>query len=208
MPKVKICGITDEKQAREISLAGADYIGVVLFPKSPRFVNPQKVKEIKSSISNTTKLVAVVVNPDIKLCRELLEIVDLIQFHGEEDIEFIELFPKDKVIKAFRIKDEKDLEKLKPFMEKDYLILIDAYKEGEYGGTGSSINMEIIKRICDLYDKVIVAGGLSAENVREIIKSAKPFGVDASSKLEIKPGIKDMDKVREFIKAVKDESAD
>lgn len=208
MPKVKICGITDEKQAREISLAGADYIGVVLFPKSPRFVNLQKVKEIKSSISNTTKLVAVVVNPDIKLCRELLEIVDLIQFHGEEDIEFIELFPKDKVIKAFRIKDEKDLEKLKPFMEKDYLILIDAYKEGEYGGTGSSINMEIIKRVCDLYDKVIVAGGLSAENVREIIKSAKPFGVDASSKLEIKPGIKDMDKVREFIKAVKDESAD
>lgn len=208
MPKVKICGITDEKQAREISLAGADYIGVVLFPKSPRFVNLQKVKEIKSSISNTTKLVAVVVNPDIKLCKELLEIVDLIQFHGEEDIEFIELFPKDKVIKAFRIKDEKDLEKLKPFMEKDYLILIDAYKEGEYGGTGSSINMEIIKRVCDLYDKVIVAGGLSAENVREIIKSAKPFGVDASSKLEIKPGIKDMDKVREFIKAVKDESAD
>lgn len=208
MPKVKICGITDEKQAREISLAGADYIGVVLFPKSPRFVNLQKVKEIKSSISNTTKLVAVVVNPDIKLCKELLEIVDLIQFHGEEDIEFIELFPKDKVIKAFRIKDEKDLEKLKPFIEKDYLILIDAYKEGEYGGTGSSINMEIIKRVCDLYDKVIVAGGLSAENVREIIKSAKPFGVDASSKLEIKPGIKDMDKVREFIKAVKDESAD
>lgn len=208
MSKVKICGITDEKQAREISLAGADYIGVVLFPKSPRFVNLQKLKEIKSSISNTTKLVAVVVNPDIKLCRELLEIVDLIQFHGEEDIEFIELFPKDKVIKAFRIRDEKDLEKLKPFMEKDYLILIDAYKEGEYGGTGSSINMEIIKRVCDLYDKVIVAGGLSAENVREIIKSAKPFGVDASSKLEIKPGIKDMDKVREFIKAVKDESAD
>lgn len=208
MPKVKICGITDEKQAREISLAGADYIGVVLFPKSPRFVNLEKVKEIKNSVYNTTKLIAVVVNPDIKLCKELLEIVDLIQFHGEEDIEFIELFPKDKVIKAFRIKDEKDLEKLKPFMEKDYLILIDAYKEGEYGGTGSSINMEIIKRVCDLYDKVIVAGGLSAENVREIIKSAKPFGVDASSKLEIKPGIKDMDKVREFIKAVKDESAD
>lgn len=208
MPKVKICGITDEKQAREISLAGADYIGVVLFPKSPRFVNLEKVKEIKNSVYNKTKLVAVVVNPDITLCKELLEIVDLIQFHGEEDIEFIELFPKDRVIKAFRIKDEKDLENLKPFMEKGYLILIDAYKEGEYGGTGSSINMEIIKRVCDLYDKVIVAGGLSAENVREIIKSAKPFGVDASSKLEIKPGIKDMDKVREFIKAVKDESAD
>lgn len=206
MPKVKICGITDPEQAKQIALAGADYIGVVLFPRSPRFIDIEKVKEIKGVIFDKAKLVAVVVNPDINLCNQLLDIVDFIQFHGEEDIGFIQKFPKDRVIKAFRIKSEKDIEEIKPFIEKGYLILIDAYKEGEYGGTGDSIDLGIINKICSMYDKVIVAGGLSIENVRKVINVAKPYGVDASSRLEIKPGVKDIEKVRQFIRAVKDES--
>lgn len=206
MPKVKICGITNPEQAKQIALAGADYIGVVLFPKSPRFIDIEKVKQIKNAIFDKAKLVAVVVNPDISLCNQLLDIVDFIQFHGDEDIDFIQKFPKDRVIKAFRIKDGRDIEKIKPFVEKKYLILIDAYKEGEYGGTGNSIDLDTINKICSIYDKVIVAGGLSIENVRKVINTAKPYGVDASSRLEIKPGVKDIKKVRQFIRTVKDES--
>lgn len=207
MPKVKICGITDPQQAREISLAGADYIGVVLFEKSPRFVSVEKVKQIKNAISQNTKLVAVVVNPSKKECEELLKIVDMIQFHGEEDINFINQFPKERTIKAFRIQNEEDIKKIKPFIEKGYTILIDAYKEGEYGGTGHQIDISLIKKVCNIYDKVIVAGGLSEENIKNLLKGVKPYGVDASSKLEIKPGIKDIEKVKKFIQAVKYESA-
>ncbi|MCX7759609.1 MAG: phosphoribosylanthranilate isomerase [Hydrogenothermaceae bacterium] len=203
MPKVKICGITQPQQAREISLAGADYIGVVLYPKSPRYTDLEKVKEIKKAVVEPTKLVAVVVNPDLDLCKRLLELVDIIQFHGDEDLEFIKQFPKDRVIKAFRIKDEKDIEKLKPFIEEGYLILIDAYKDGEYGGTGNQVDLGLLKEVCSVSDKIIVAGGLSDENIGNILREINPFGVDASSKLEISPGIKDIDRVKRFIKVIK-----
>ncbi|MEJ5172997.1 MAG: phosphoribosylanthranilate isomerase [Hydrogenothermaceae bacterium] len=203
MPKVKICGITQPQQAREISLAGSDYIGVVLYPKSPRYVDLEKVKDIKKAVIEPTKLVAVVVDPDLDLCKRLLEIVDIIQFHGDENLEFIRQFPKDRVIKAFRIKDVRDIEKLKPFIEEGFLILIDAYKEGEYGGTGNQVDLGLLKEVCSMSDKIIVAGGLSDENIDNILREIDPFGVDASSKLEIKPGIKDIDRVKRFIKVVK-----
>ncbi|MEZ0323789.1 MAG: phosphoribosylanthranilate isomerase [Hydrogenothermaceae bacterium] len=203
MPKVKICGITQPEQAREISLAGVDYIGVILYPKSPRFVDLEKVKEIKKRLSDKTKLVAVVVNPDIDMGKNLLEIVDIIQFHGDEDIEFIKQFPKDKVIKAFRLKDEKDIEKIKPFLEEGFTVLVDGYREGEYGGTGTQIDLKLLKKVCSISDKVIIAGGLSDENIDSVLKEVKPFGVDASSKLETAPGIKDIEKVKRFIKLVK-----
>lgn len=208
MPKVKICGITDPQQARDISLAGADYIGVVLFEKSPRFIPTESLKKIKEKIPKNTKLVAVVVNPTKEECEEILKVADIVQFHGEESLEFVSQFEKDRVIKAFRIRDESDIEKIKPFMEKGYTILIDAYIQGEYGGTGHQIDLNLVRKICGAYDKVIVAGGLSEENIGYILREVKPYGVDASSKLEIRPGIKDLEKVRKFIKAAKDESAD
>lgn len=203
MPKVKICGITQPQQGREISSFGADYLGVVLYPKSPRNVSLDKVKKIKESITGETELVAVVVNPEVQTVKELLEVVDLVQFHGDEPLEFVRQFPKDRVIKAFRIKQEEEIKKLKPFIDEGYTVLVDAYVEGQYGGTGSRLDLNLLKKIPHLQDRVIVAGGLSEDNVGELLEVIKPFGVDASSKLEISPGLKDLQKVKKFIKAVK-----
>jgi len=201
---IKICGITKEEQAKKIAELGATHIGVIFYPKSPRFVDLQKIKQIKKSLPENVKLVAVVVDPTKEEVDQLLNIVDMIQFHGEESLEFIKKFPKEKVIKAFRIKDQKDIEKIKPFIEEDYLILIDAYKEGEYGGTGKQINPELAKQISKLTDKLILSGGLSPDNISNLLQEVKPYGIDASSKLEIEPGIKDLEKVREFIRKAKD----
>ncbi|MCX7739146.1 MAG: phosphoribosylanthranilate isomerase [Hydrogenothermaceae bacterium] len=203
MPKVKICGITQPQQGRDISLLGADYIGVVVYPKSPRNVSLKDVRDIKDAISGNTKLVAVVVDPDRELVEELLKMVDIIQFHGNESLEVLEQFPKERVIKAFRIRDKRDLDKLKSFIEKGYTVLVDAYVEGQYGGTGSRLDVELLRDLVGIWDKMIVAGGLSDENVEQLLKEVKPFGLDASSRLEISPGIKDLEKVKRFIRAVK-----
>jgi len=81
--------------------------------------------------------------------------------------------------------------------------LVDAFKEGVYGGTGEMIDLNLLKKITDVYDKVIISGGLSETNLKEILNHVKPYGVDASSKLEVSPGVKDLDKVKKFIDIVK-----
>ena len=200
---IKICGLTIPEQAKEIASYGATHLGVIHFPKSPRHLEFSQIKKIKEIVPAKTKVVAVVVNPSIKKVNQLLEIVDMVQFHGEEPIDFVKNFPKERVIKAFRIKDEKSINQIKPFIDEDYLILIDAYKEGEYGGTGKQIDVELAKKISNLTDKLILSGGLSPKNLDFLLEEIKPFGVDASSKLEIKPGIKDLEKTKKFIKIAK-----
>nr|WP_207145114.1 phosphoribosylanthranilate isomerase [Persephonella atlantica] len=200
---MKICGLTDRKQAEEIAYLGATHIGMIYFEKSPRHIDLEKIKEISTGIKGRAKSVAVVVNPAEKTVWKLLEIVDIIQFHGEESMQFVSSFPKEKVIKAFRIKDETDIEKIKPFVEENYTILIDAYSEKAYGGTGKQINPELAKKVVQMHRRTVLSGGLSPENVEKLLRQIKPYGVDASSKLEIKPGVKDLKKVKEFIERVK-----
>ncbi len=199
---IKICGITDKEQARDISNLPITHIGVIHFPKSPRHIGIDKIKEIKDYINKSVKLVAVVVNPEKETVLKLLEVADVIQFHGDESLDFIKRFPKDRVIKAFRVKSKDDLPKMKPFFKEGYTILIDAYSKDAYGGTGKQINKELAKYIVEQYPKTVLSGGLSAENVKELIEYIKPYGVDASSKLEIKAGIKDIEKVKRFVNIV------
>lgn len=199
---IKVCGITDPNQAREISELGATHIGVIHFEKSPRHIELEKIKKIKENIENS-KLVAVVVNPDKEKVKKLLEMVDIIQFHGDESIDFVKQFPKEKVWKAFRVKDESSIEKIKPFAEEGITVLIDAFHKEAYGGTGKQIDPVLAKKIIDTYKKVILSGGLSPNNVENLIKELRPIGVDASSKLEVKPGLKDIQKVKSFIEKSK-----
>ncbi|WP_457641623.1 phosphoribosylanthranilate isomerase [Persephonella sp.] len=198
---VKICGITVPEQGKAIAQLGATHIGVIFFKKSPRHISLEQIKKIKEVVPKDTKVVAVTVNPSEETVEKLLNIVDMIQFHGDEKIEFVSKYPEEKIIKAFRIKSEEDITRMKPFMEKGYKILIDAFKEGKYGGTGKQINPELAKKVVNSYEKVILSGGLSPDNIENLLNKIKPYGVDASSKLEIKPGIKDIQKVEEFIKS-------
>ncbi|ACO03187.1 MAG TPA: phosphoribosylanthranilate isomerase [Persephonella sp.] len=203
---IKICGITQVEQALIVSELGATHIGVIFFEKSPRHIDIKRIREIRKSIQGKTRLVAVTVNPSEKIVEELLKTVDIVQFHGNETVEFLSKFPEDRVIKAFRIKSEKDINMMFPFFEKNYPVLIDTYKEGEYGGTGKQIDPDLARKVTQIYDRIILSGGLSPENLKRLIDHIKPYGVDASSKLEIKPGIKDLEKVERFIKIARMES--
>ncbi len=205
---IKICGITNPIQAKEISKLGADYIGVITYKKSPRYVNFETIKKIKETINGKTKLVVVVVNPTKEEAEKYLEVADFVQFHGDEDIDFIKNFPKEKVIKALRIKDDLDISNISPYIKENIPILIDTYKEGMYGGTGEMQKLETVKKILDIYDKVIISGGLSEENIDKVLKHIKPYGVDASSKLEKEPGIKNIEKVKKFIGKVRSYESD
>jgi phosphoribosylanthranilate isomerase len=204
MSFIKVCGIKTEKQALEIAKLKPTHIGVIHFEKSPRHIHLDQIKTIKETLKNyPVKVVAVVVNPDKELVKKLLDIVDIVQFHGDEDIEFVKQFDKEKVIKAVRIKDDTSLKKLDKFSKEGYTVLIDAFKKGEYGGTGKQIDKRLIKKVSDITDRFILSGGLSEDNVYDLIREFKPFGVDASSKLEIKPGEKDIKKVKNFISQAK-----
>ncbi|SNZ07070.1 phosphoribosylanthranilate isomerase [Persephonella hydrogeniphila] len=201
---IKICGLTDKEQAVSIGKMGATHIGMIYFEKSPRHIDIKKIAEISKAIRGLAKSVAVVVNPEKETVENILQIVDIVQFHGDESIEFVSLFPKERVIKAFRVKGEQDIQKMKPFMEEGYTVLIDAYSEKSYGGTGKQINPKLAKKISDIYPKTVLSGGLSPDNIKELLEYVKPYGVDASSKLEIKPGVKDLNRVKKFIKMARE----
>ena len=201
---IKICGLTKKDQAVSIGKMGATHIGMIHYEKSPRHLPLEKIKDISNALKGVSKSVAVVVNPPKRLVEELLDFVDLVQLHGEETPDFVSLFPKERIIKAFRVKSENDIQRIKPFTEMGIVILIDAYSEKAYGGTGKQINPDLAKKIVDLYSKTVLSGGLSPDNIVKLLEYIRPYGVDASSKLELRPGIKDLEKTEIFIKTVRE----
>jgi len=201
---IKICGITSSEQVKKVSDLGATHIGVIFFQKSPRHIPLEKIKEIKEAIPEKTKLVSVVVNPLYSEVEKLFDIVDMIQFHGDEDLSFLKDLPEDRVIKAFRLRSEEDLKNIERFADEGFLILVDSFSKESYGGTGKQIDIKIAKRIPLITDRYILSGGLSPENLAYLIKELRPFGVDASSKLEFSPGVKDLEKVERFIKIARE----
>ncbi len=201
---IKICGITSSEQAKRVSDLGATHIGVIFFPKSPRHIPLEKIKEIKESIPENTKLVSVVVNPSYSEVEKLFYIVDIVQFHGDESLSFLRDFPRERVIKAFRLKSEENLKEIEKFSDEGFLILVDSFSKESYGGTGKQIDIDIARKIPLITDRYILSGGLSPENLAYLIRELRPFGVDASSKLEISPGVKDLEKVERFINIAKE----
>ncbi len=202
MPKVKICGITNPEDALHAVKSGADYVGVITYPKSPRYTPKEKRVEIIKALQDfPVKKVAVVVNEPYEFIKELLEEgFDLIQLHGDEDIALGKRIGLSRVIKVFRVLDRT------PEVggwEKAYAILLDKYSRTAYGGIGETIKWEIAKEFVEEGYKVFLAGGLNPENVREAVEFVKPYAVDVSSGVEKEKGKKDKRKVEEFIKRAK-----
>lgn len=202
MVKVKICGIKTLDEALICAEAGADAVGFVFYKKSPRYISPSIVAEIVKNLPPFILRVGVFVNQEVE---EVFEIaakcsLDALQFHGDEPSSFCEKFlPHYRVIKAFRIKDERDIHQLPLY--KVHAYLLDAYKEGMYGGTGSSFDWMIAKKAKE-FGPIILGGGLSPENVKEAIRIASPYAVDVSTGVE-EDGRKDAQKVAEFVFAAK-----
>ena len=204
MVKVKVCGITSPEDARVAAGSGADAIGLV-FAESPRRVSAGEAHEISAALPQGVAKVGVFVDekPEevLRIAREVG--LDYAQLHGDETAEEVAAVREGglKVIKALRVRGAESLEALGE--SRADLLLLDAYSEGMRDGTGKRFDWGLAKGLKG-YANILVSGGLSAENVREVVELFEPYGVDASSSLEDAPGKKNKDRVRRFVSAAKD----
>lgn len=194
--KVKVCGITNFEDAKLCVDCGIDALGFIFYKKSKRYIEPENAKEIIDKLPIFVFKVGVFVNEEVKRVNQIANELKLnaVQLHGDEDLDYYHKinYP---VIKAIRVDEDfnHNLEKYS-----NYTILLDSKDEKEYGGTGQQFNWYLIPKISR--DKIILAGGVSENNIEEIYNKIKPQAVDLSSSLEKEPGIKDHKKVKSFIR--------
>lgn len=204
--RIKICGIRDPAHARVAADAGADAIGLVFYPKSPRFITLEGAAEIAASLPLFVSAVALFVNDDPKLIRRIVREtrVDFLQFHGDETPEFCAQFGK-PYVRAVRMGRGVDLLEYGRRFSAARALLLDAHVPGQPGGTGITFDWAAIPR--DLPIPLILSGGLDASNVGPAIRAVKPWAVDVSSGVESSRGQKDPAKIVEFIRKVRHEDA-
>lgn len=199
--RVKICGITSLEDAMLSVDAGADAIGLVFYEPSPRHVEVSQAAKIASVIPAFVTKTALFVNPKVEYVEQVLESVDidLIQFHGDEPASFCKQFNK-PFIKAVRMQEDTNLEALANDFSGARGLLLDAYVAGVPGGTGEKFNWEWIPKELSL--PIILAGGLTSDNVKLAIQKASPWAVDVSGGLEASKGIKSPQKIKQFMQQV------
>ena len=216
MPKtntlVKICGLTSEEQALQVAKLGAHAIGIISVEESPRYVSPEIKKKIFKTLESfypKIHRVSVVQNSPVDLIiKNFLgnPSETIIQLHGDEDIDYCkkirEKIPNIGLWKAFRIKTEKDLDKIQPFENFVDAILLDSWNEKTYGGSGKKIKSTYLKNL-QFSKPWWLAGGISIEWINEILIDIKPDGLDISSSVEISPGQKDLKKTEELFNFLK-----
>ena len=197
--RVKICGVTSVTDALLAVEAGADLIGLNFYPPSPRFVPEPLAREIRAVLSPTVWCVGVFVNAGREQVATLAEQLDLhaLQFHGEETVAELQGWQR-TVIKALRIRSDEPLPACEGWPANYFLL--DSYSSDQYGGTGKPFAWE---RVATLPYKqrrrVILAGGLTPENVAAAVRTVRPWAVDVSSGVESAAGRKDAEKLRAFI---------
>ncbi|MDE1461143.1 phosphoribosylanthranilate isomerase [Spartinivicinus poritis] len=199
--RVKICGITRVVDAEAVVNAGADAIGLVFYEQSPRAVNIQQAAAIAASLSPFITTVGLFVNAATEFVQQVLTEVPLglLQFHGDESEAFCQQFNK-PYIKALRVREGMDINRIIGQYKSAAGILLDSYRPGIPGGTGETFNWQCIP--AHPSKPIILAGGLSADNVAMAIQQVKPFAVDVSGGVEQAKGIKDPAKINAFIREV------
>lgn len=201
MTKIKICGLTRQVDIDMVNDVLPDYIGFV-FAKSKRQVTEALAEELKSRLNPTIRCVGVFVNEDfdriVRLCRK--NIIDIVQLHGDEKEDYVIKLKEqisNPIIKAARVRDHKDIQSAQMF-QCDYLLL-DAYKEGQYGGSGDAFDWSVISDINKAY---FLAGGINSDNVIKAVTKVRPYAVDVSSGVET-DGVKDKNKIIDIITKVR-----
>ena len=203
--RIKICGITRAQDGVAAAQAGADAIGLVFYPPSPRFLNVERAREIRDALPPFVQTVALFVNPDAAQVAQVIGRVQpaLLQFHGEETPAFCAQFGL-PYLKACRVSPGVDLLKyLRPFSTACGWLL-DAHVE-EYGGVGASFDWSLVPP--NLGRPLVLSGGLTRENVAAAVRRVKPWAVDVSSGVESAKGIKDAAKIAAFIAEVRNANA-
>lgn len=202
MTKVKICGITNKDDALAALKYGADALGFVFYPQSPRSVNPKTVKGIISVLPPFVTTIGVFVDKPREEIEKICSFtgLDVVQFHGSETPEDCTI--DNKAIKAIRVKDLSDLDVLKEYINVS-AFLLDTYSDDAIGGTGQVFNWEIAVE-ARKFGNIILAGGLTPDNVKDAVQITQPYGVDVSSGVEgPEKGKKDHKKLELFIRKAK-----
>ena len=204
MVRIKICGITNLEDALLAAALGADALGFIFHPKSPRYVGPDAARQIIAQLPPFILTVGVFVDEEAAVVRDLAIRVglDWLQLHGAEPPDYCRGLGR-RVIKAFRVQDAASLAPLANFQGAAQAFLLDTYKAGQAGGTGETFDWQLARQAQKL-GPIILAGGLTPDNVAQAIEVAQPHAVDAASGTEAAPGRKDPDKLRAFFKAVKE----
>ena len=207
---IKICGITSIEQALQIAELGVDAIGVISVKESPRYVSPQKKEAIFKNLKKfypQTKRVSVVKKlPLENFSENFISNENVIQLHGDEDLKYCETLrkkiPKIELWKAFRIRNVDDIKDIEYFLNFIDVILLDSWNKDTYGGSGIRIQKRYLDNL-KFKNNWWLAGGISIDWVKNIIKDIKPNGIDISSSIEITPGVKDISKTKELIDAIR-----
>jgi phosphoribosylanthranilate isomerase len=199
--KIKICGITNLRNAHEAARLGVDALGFVFFSESPRYIEPKKARVIINSLPSFILRVGLFVNaPKEEVLFAISESrVNVLQFHGDEDEEFCNQFNL-PYIKAISFKDGINLLEYCQLYASSSAILIDTYSQKMRGGTGKTFNWDLIPKQLPL--PMIIAGGLDSKNVSSLINSVNPYGVDVSGGVELDKGIKDHNMMKNFVLGV------
>jgi len=203
--KIKICGITNEQDAKVAVEAGADALGFIMYRKSPRFVEAAVAKRIIDGLPPFISAVGVFVNEEAATVRRLMDEcgLTLAQLHGDESSAYCEKLGR-PAMKAVRLKDRGTFLALAEFQGRANVraFVLDAFSDQAYGGTGQTIDWTLAAEAAGA-SRVLLAGGLTPDNVAEAIRQVRPYGVDVSSGVEVRPGEKDHAKVQAFIRAAR-----
>lgn len=202
--RIKICGLTCLKDALEAVRLGTDALGFIFVNESPRRVEPEVVAEITTCIPPFVTNVGVFKDQDPEWIREIAYLcrLHMVQLHGRESPEYCQALGLD-YIKAFRIKDEGSLSSLEEYqhLSKRNAFLLDTFVPHKAGGTGQTFDWHLA-RTASKYGPIILSGGIHSENVGQAITQVRPFAVDTSSGVEMKPGKKDLNKLKAFVDQV------
>ncbi len=201
-PRIKICGITRTEDALAVAHSGADALGLVFYAPSPRAVSTEQAAEILRILPPFVSGVGLFVNASADFVRQVLNLVklDILQFHGEETAAYCAQFAR-PYLKALRMSPTLDLTQAKQEYASAQGILLDTYQPGIPGGTGEVFDWQRIP--AHLAGSIILAGGLTPENVGHAVRRVRPYAVDVSGGVEHSKGIKDAQKILDFVKAVR-----
>jgi phosphoribosylanthranilate isomerase len=199
--KVKICGMTQLKDALFAVEQGVDAVGFIFYKKSPRAVTMKTVREIITKLPPLVDTVGVFVNESAERLNKIADYcgLDLVQLHGEESPAFCRKIHR-RVIKAFRVKDLQSIKQLEKFPVSGFLL--DTFSDDLHGGTGKTFDWNLALPAKKM-GPVILAGGLTPRNILQAVRQVRPYGVDVCSGVEKSPGIKDLEKVRAFLRNIR-----
>jgi phosphoribosylanthranilate isomerase len=207
---VKICGITNIGDACVAVESGADALGFIFYPKSQRYIVPERAREILQKVPGSVGRVGIFVNQEIQGIKEIVSFcgLHLIQLHGDESPQYCAQFPRSSLIKTVSVCTEEEVQRLENYPVK--AILVDKHEPGCYGGTGKNSDWALALKVKKKHP-LILAGGLNQENIKRAIEAVRPCAVDINSGVEIAPGKKDFRKIREIMgiirATIKDEVA-